>query len=563
MLPYLLLGVALLFMVLLAARWFVTADPKTLVLAVKWIGGALAVLVALYLIFSGRAFHMLWLVIFLPFLVRALRGFGGFGRTRPSAGQTSDVETDYLRMVLDHDSGEMSGAVLKGAFAGRELGGMTLDELLDLFEECLRFDDKAAQVLEAYLDRGAQTGWREAMDARQGAAAAGSVQMTADEARDVLGVGARRARRRRGRPTGRDQGGAPPVDAAEPPRSRRLDLSGGEDQPGQGGPARRLILGMSHEALADKPRRLEYYPLAPRQKVRNNRSEAMPQRIRKAVFPVGGLGTRFLPATKAMPKEMLTVVDKPLIHYAVEEAQAAGIEEFIFVTGRGKTAIEDHFDHSYELRETLAARGKTADLEALGAWLPGPGQVAYTRQQEPLGLGHAVWCARALVGDEPFAVLLADDLVLGATPCLKQLCDAWEGTGGNMVAVMEVPREQTNRYGILDVVADDGCRVEASGLIEKPEPEEAPSTVAVIGRYILLPEVFGHLSRQETGAGGEIQLTDAIAAMIGDAPFHGLRFEGERFDCGSRAGFVQANVAFALAREDLRDEVAAFIKTYC
>ena len=288
-----------------------------------------------------------------------------------------------------------------------------------------------------------------------------------------------------------------------------------------------------------------------------------PRRIRKAVFPVGGLGTRFLPATKAMPKEMLTVVDKPLIHYAVEEAQAAGIEEFIFVTGRGKAAIEDHFDQSYELREILAARGKTAEIEALDAWLPGPGQVAYTRQQEPLGLGHAVWCARALVGDEPFAVLLADDLVLGATPCLKQLCDAWESTGGNMVAVMEVPREQTNRYGILDVVAEDGWRVEASGLVEKPEPEAAPSTVAVIGRYVLMPEVFDHLSRQETGAGGEIQLTDAIAAMIGDAPFHGLRFEGERFDCGSRAGFVQANVAFALAREDLRDEVAAFIKTYC
>ena len=289
----------------------------------------------------------------------------------------------------------------------------------------------------------------------------------------------------------------------------------------------------------------------------------MPQRIRKAVFSVGGLGTRFLPATKAMPKEMLTVVDKPLIHYAVEEAQAAGIEEFIFVTGRGKAAIEDHFDHSYELRETLAARGKTAELEALGAWLPDPGQVAYTRQQEPLGLGHAVWCARALVGAEPFAVLLADDLVLGETPCLKQLCDAWEGTGGNMVAVMEVPREQTGRYGILDVVSDDGCRVEANGLIEKPAPETAPSTVAVIGRYILMPDVFDHLSRLETGAGGEIQLTDAIAAMIGDAPFHGLRFEGERFDCGSRAGFVQANVAFALAREDLRDDVAAFIQTYC
>ncbi|MCH7929251.1 MAG: UTP--glucose-1-phosphate uridylyltransferase GalU [Proteobacteria bacterium] len=288
----------------------------------------------------------------------------------------------------------------------------------------------------------------------------------------------------------------------------------------------------------------------------------MPQPIKKAVFPVGGLGTRFLPATKAMPKEMLTVVDKPLIHYAVEEAKAAGVEEFIFVTGRGKSAIEDHFDHSHELQDTLAARGKTEALAALRDWLPGPGQVAYTRQQEPLGLGHAVWCARHLVGDEPFAVLLADDLVLAETPCLKQLVDAYAETGGNLVAVMDVPREHTDRYGILDVSSDDGRRVEVAGLVEKPDPAVAPSTLSIIGRYILLPEVFDHLARQESGAGGEIQLTDAMARMIGGSPFHGVRFEGRRFDCGDRVGFVHANVAFALARDDLRDDVEAFLRAY-
>lgn len=286
----------------------------------------------------------------------------------------------------------------------------------------------------------------------------------------------------------------------------------------------------------------------------------MTRRIRKAVFPVGGLGTRFLPATKSMPKEMLTVVDKPLIHYAVEEAQAAGIEEFIFVTGRGKSVIEDHFDHSYELDDTLAARNKSAELEALRAWMPGAGQVAYTRQQEPLGLGHAVWCARNLVGDEPFAVLLADDLVLAKTPCLKQLVEAYERTGGNMVAVMDVPRENTGRYGILDVASDDGRLAEVKGLVEKPAPADAPSTLSIIGRYILQPEVFRHLDRRERGAGGEIQLTDSLAAMIGDGPFHGLRFEGERFDCGDKVGFLKANVAFALARDDLRDEVMAYIR---
>jgi UTP--glucose-1-phosphate uridylyltransferase len=286
----------------------------------------------------------------------------------------------------------------------------------------------------------------------------------------------------------------------------------------------------------------------------------MTRRIRKAVFPVGGLGTRFLPATKSMPKEMLTVVDKPLIHYAVEEAQAAGIEEFIFVTGRGKSVIEDHFDHSYELDDTLAARNKSAELEAIRAWMPGAGQVAYTRQQEPLGLGHAVWCARNLVGDEPFAVLLADDLVLAKTPCLKQLVEAYERTGGNMVAVMDVPRENTGRYGILDIASDDGRLAEVKGLVEKPAPADAPSTLSIIGRYILQPEVFRHLDRRERGAGGEIQLTDSLAAMIGNGPFHGLRFEGERFDCGDKVGFLKANVAFALARDDLRDEVMEYIR---
>jgi UTP--glucose-1-phosphate uridylyltransferase len=288
----------------------------------------------------------------------------------------------------------------------------------------------------------------------------------------------------------------------------------------------------------------------------------MPQIVRKAIFPVGGLGTRFLPATKAMPKEMLPVVDKPLVQYAAEEAWAAGIEELIFVTGRGKSAIEDHFDHSWELQDTLAARGKDKDLEAVRAMVSKPGQIAYTRQQEPLGLGHAVWCARHLVGDEPFAVLLADDLVLAETPCLAQMVEAHRETGGNLVAVEDVPREHTNRYGILDVSSDDGRLAEAKGLVEKPAPEVAPSTLSIIGRYILQPEVFVELERQERGAGGEIQLTDAMARTIGAVPFHGLRFEGTRFDCGSKAGFLEANVAFALERPDLADETADILRRY-
>ena len=285
----------------------------------------------------------------------------------------------------------------------------------------------------------------------------------------------------------------------------------------------------------------------------------MTAKIRKAVFPVGGLGTRFLPATKAMPKEMLPIVDKPLIQYALEEAQAAGIEEFIFVTGRGKSAIEDHFDHSWELEESLSNRGKKDLLELLHGWLPKAGQVAYTRQQEPLGLGHAVWCARRLVGDEQFCVLLADDLILSRTPCLKQMADVHAETGGNVVAVMDVPREHTQRYGVLSVGHDDGRLAEVKGLVEKPKPENAPSTLSVIGRYILMPEVFQHLDRMEKGAGGEIQLTDAMARMIGRQPFHGLRFEGTRFDCGDKLGFLQATVAFGLERPDLRDGLREYL----
>ena len=275
------------------------------------------------------------------------------------------------------------------------------------------------------------------------------------------------------------------------------------------------------------------------------------KRVRKAIFPVGGLGTRFLPVTKAMPKEMLPVVDKPLIQYAVEEASAAGIEDFIFVTGRGKSAIEDHFDYSHELHQTLVERHKTKELESIANLLPVPGQVVYLRQQEPLGLGHAVWCARRLVEDEPVAVLLADDLIKSETPCLKQMVEAYERTGGNIVAVMDVPREHTSRYGVLRPGRDDGRLVEVNGLVEKPKPAEAPSTACVIGRYILQPEIFRELDRQETGAGNEIQLTDAMARLIGRMPFHGLRFEGRRFDCGDKAGFIEANIAFALAHPDI------------
>jgi len=288
----------------------------------------------------------------------------------------------------------------------------------------------------------------------------------------------------------------------------------------------------------------------------------MARKVRKAVFPVGGLGTRFLPATKAMPKEMLPVVDKPLIQYAVEEAAASGIEHFIFITGRAKQAIEDHFDISFELENTLKERGAAERLAEVKATHPEPGRVAYTRQGEPRGLGHAVWCARDLIGDEPFAVLLADDLVLSDRPCLSQLIEVHEETGGNVVAVMDVPQAHTERYGIVDADNDDGRLASVRALVEKPAPERAPSTLAVIGRYVLLPEVFRQLDGAAAGAGGEIQLTDALARMIGTAPFHGLRFEGRRFDCGDKLGFFEANIAFALQRTDLVDGVRRILAEY-
>ncbi len=288
----------------------------------------------------------------------------------------------------------------------------------------------------------------------------------------------------------------------------------------------------------------------------------MTQPVRKAIFPVGGLGTRFLPATKAMPKEMLPVVDKPLIQYAVEEALEAGIEQLIFVTGRGKTAIEDHFDHSAELQHILEMRGKRDMLKLVEATSVPAGRIAYTRQPEALGLGHAVWCARDLVNGEAFAVLLADDLILGQRGCLAQMVDAHAKVGGTIVAVMDVPREQTSRYGVIDPASDDGRLVAVRGIVEKPKPANAPSTCAVIGRYILPPEVFTYLDRQERGAGGEIQLTDALAELIGSTPFHGLRFDGRRFDCGDKVGFLEANLAFALERPDLAAAVRQFLPHY-
>ena len=286
------------------------------------------------------------------------------------------------------------------------------------------------------------------------------------------------------------------------------------------------------------------------------------KKLRKAVLPVAGLGTRFLPATKAVAKEMLPVVDKPLIQYAVEEARAAGIEQFCFVTGRGKVALVEHFDIAYELEATLKARDKADALELLETASAMPGSIVTVRQQVPLGLGHAIWCARAFVGDDPFAILLPDDLVLAETSWVKQLADAYEATGGNVVAVEEVPREQTHRYGILKTGKDDGTLVEVQGLVEKPKPEDAPSNLSIIGRYVLLPEVIAEIARFEKGAGGEIQLTDAMARLIGRQPFHGLRCTGKRFDCGDKAGFLEAQIAFALARPDLAPAVRSFLKTY-
>ena len=280
--------------------------------------------------------------------------------------------------------------------------------------------------------------------------------------------------------------------------------------------------------------------------------------IKKAIFPVGGLGTRFLPATKAMPKEMLPVVDKPLIQYAVEEAAAAGIEQFIFVTGRNKTAIEDHFDHSTELEAVLIEKDKADALEVVRRMLREPGSVSYVRQQEPAGLGHAVWCARHLVGAEPVAVLLADDLILGA-PAMAEMTSAYKG--GNMVALMDVPASDTGAYGIITPGSKQGNLTEITGIVEKPSPDKAPSSKAVVGRYILEPKIFDELGKGRRGAGGEIQLTDALAARIGHAPFHGLNFSGERFDCGSKIGFLKANIAFGLARDELQGDLSQWLAT--
>ena len=277
-----------------------------------------------------------------------------------------------------------------------------------------------------------------------------------------------------------------------------------------------------------------------------------PKPVRKAVLPVAGMGTRFLPASKAVPKEMLTVVDKPVVQYAVEEAVAAGIEQFIFVTGRGKHIIEDHFDHAYELEALLKERGKTEALNSLLEDLPVTGSVSFTRQQTPLGLGHAVWCARHLVGDEPFAVLLPDDLMVGQPGALAQMIDAYNRVGGGViVAAEEKPLEEVHRYGVIDPGETKGNATEVKGVIEKPKAEDAPSRLTVVGRYILPPEIFTELDRQETGAGGEIQLTDAMAKLIGRFPFHGVETECARYDCGSKEGFLQANVAVGLSRPDI------------
>ncbi|MCH8951965.1 MAG: UTP--glucose-1-phosphate uridylyltransferase GalU [Proteobacteria bacterium] len=288
----------------------------------------------------------------------------------------------------------------------------------------------------------------------------------------------------------------------------------------------------------------------------------MTKKIRTAVFPVAGLGTRFLPATKSIPKEMLPLVDRPLIQYAIDEARAAGITEFIFVTARGKSALEDYFDRAPALERELEAKGKTDLLaEVRNSTMPS-GAIAYIRQQEALGLGHAVWCARRLLGDQPFAVILPDDVIAGDTPCLKQMVDAYDAAGGGcMMAVMDVPASQVSNYGVLKVAEDHGDLVRAAGLVEKPAPEAAPSNVAVIGRYILTTEVLESLGQMKKGAGGEIQLTDAIAEQIGTGiPVHGYRFRGQRYDCGSKAGFLRATVAFALAREDLCEDFAGYIR---
>ncbi|MBU0859854.1 MAG: UTP--glucose-1-phosphate uridylyltransferase [Alphaproteobacteria bacterium] len=284
--------------------------------------------------------------------------------------------------------------------------------------------------------------------------------------------------------------------------------------------------------------------------------------VRKAVFPVAGLGTRFLPATKVMPKEMLPINDRPLIQHAWEEARDAGIEEFLFVTGRQKEMLEEHFDFQPELMSTLEARGKTDMLDKVTSTAMPAGKLFLTRQPQPLGLGHAIWCAKKLVGDEPFAVILPDDMILAPQGCLSQMIETYNETGGNIVAVMDVPRADTAKYGVLDIDKDNGKTVSIKGLVEKPAPEAAPSTLSIIGRYILQPEVFDYLAAFEKGAGGEIQLTDAMAKLIGKQPFHGLRFDGVRYDCGGRLGFLEANIAFALNDPDIGADVARILQKF-
>ncbi len=284
------------------------------------------------------------------------------------------------------------------------------------------------------------------------------------------------------------------------------------------------------------------------------------KKVSKAIFPVAGLGTRFLPATKSVPKEIMTLVDRPLIQYAIDEARAAGIKEFIFVTSRGKSALEDYFDQAPELEHQLRKKGKDDLLEILKSTNMESGQIAYIRQHKALGLGHAVWCARRLVGNEPFAVILPDDVIAAETPCLQQMVEAHAETGGCMVAAMEVAPEKASSYGVLDVKEDMGSVVSTRGMVEKPAPEDAPSNLAVIGRYILTPQIMRNLNKIKTGAGGEIQLTDAIATEVQEGrEVYGYRFRGQRFDCGSKAGFLQATVAFGLARPDLRDELSAYL----
>lgn len=284
--------------------------------------------------------------------------------------------------------------------------------------------------------------------------------------------------------------------------------------------------------------------------------------LRKAVLPVAGLGTRFLPATKSMPKEMLPVVDRPLIQYALDEARAAGIEQFCLITGRGKDSLIDYFDVAYELEDVLRQRGKVESLDALHPSSIEAGSLNALRQQAPLGLGHAVWCARTFVGDDPFAILLPDDLIMAEPGCLAQMVKVYNEYGGNVVAVTEVPPEKTSSYGIVEIKSDDGKLVDISGVVEKPQPEHAPSNLSIIGRYILSPKIMQYLSKMERGAGNEVQLTDSMARLIGEMPFHGLRYEGVRYDCGSKAGFLEAQIAFALQRPDLEASMRKIIKKY-